>query len=103
MAAVLVFGLLDLFIVSLGIAMIVLKSQNNCRMFSESIVKKHVNGFHVYGIKGGVNSCLRRMWKCQLPLRIYCGEQFVIGKDAVINFLDVLLNNIVNILVIIKV
>lgn len=90
-------------IIMLSIILIALKSQSHCRVSSEQLVKKHVNGFHVYGCSGGANGYLRRMWNCQLPLRIYCGKQFVIGKDAIMNYLYVLSSNLTNLLVLVKI
>lgn len=90
---VLVSAFSEAFAVILGGIIFVLKFQSNCRVSSEELLEKNVDGFHVYGIKGGDQGYFGRLWKSQRPLRIYCGKQFVIGKDAVMNYLDVLSSN----------
>lgn len=94
---------LVIFIFGLGTVLFVLQTLSKCRTSSEDLLKKRVSGFHVYGIRGGLHSYLKRMWKCQLPLRINCGKQFVIGKDAIMNYLNVLSSNATNVLVLIKI
>lgn len=94
---------LALILVILVAVLFELKSASFCRVLSETLLTKHVDGFHVYGIRGGSCGCLRRMWKSQMPLRIHCGQEFVIGQDAVMNYLDVLTNNAANLVVIIKI
>lgn len=104
--------LLPMFVVFTGVAffigclvimLVVIKTQSNCRIFSENLVQKHVNGFRVYGIKGGPSGSLRRMWRCQLHLRVYCGKHVVIGRDAIMNYLDVFSSNATNLMVLVKV
>lgn len=91
-------GCLVIFTVSLVGLYFALDMQGGCQVCS-----KHLDGFHVYGIQGGVDGHLSRIWKCQLPLRIYCGRQFVVGKDAFINYLDVFSSNLTNAVVLIKI
>lgn len=90
-------------ILTLGSVLFVLQTQSTCRASSETLIRKHLNGFHVYGIRGGSNGYWKRMWKCQRPLRISCGEQFAIDRDAYMNYLDVLSDNLTNVLVLVKI
>lgn len=92
-----------LFTCLLGIILTFLHLQGNCRVLSENLVKKHAGGFHVFGIRGDEQSYQKRMWSGQLPLRIYCGEHFVIGKGAVMNYMDVLSSNATNLLVLLRI
>lgn len=92
-----------LFIISLVGLLFGIKTLSDCQNSSENLLRKHLNGFHVYGFKGGSFGYVKRKWKCQLPLRVYCGRQFVIGQDAVMTYLDVLSSNITNAVVLIKI
>lgn len=85
------------------VTLLSLKAQSNYRIFNENLIIRNINGFRVYGIKVGGNGYLKRMWKCQLPLRIYYGKQFAIGRDAVTNYLDVLSSNATNLVVLLKI
>lgn len=91
------------FFVTLGGLIFGLQTQSSCLISSETLLIKHVDGFHVYGISGGKFGKLKRIWKCQLPLRFYCGKHFLVSRDAIINYLDVLTNNVTNLVVLIKV
>lgn len=96
-------GFLGGAMISLGGVIFLLKTQSTCRAASENLLTKHLDGFHVYGIRGGASGYWKRMWKWQIPLRIYCGKQFIIGHDAIMNYLDVLTSNLTNVLVLIKI
>lgn len=94
---------IGLFICVLGIMLTGLQLQGSCRVLGENLIKKHAGGFHVYGIRGGDKGYIKRMWTCQRPLTVYCGKHFVIGKDAIMNYLDVLSSNATNLLVLLKI
>lgn len=96
-------ALIVVFFVTLGVMVFALQSQAQCRVCSDNLIRRHLDGFHVYGIRGGPHGYWKRMWKCQRPLRIYCGKQFVIGKDAAISYMHVLSNNATNAVVLIKI
>lgn len=93
----------SLFITLLEITLMSLKTISSCRVFSENLITNHVNGFHVYGTKGGTCGYLRRLWRCQFPLRVLCGKQFVIDRDAIMNFLNALSSNATNVVVLLKI
>lgn len=97
-----VFGFVG-FTIILFLMLFFLKTQSACRNLSENLLTKHLDGFHVYGIRGGGTGFIKRVWKSQLPLRIYCGRQFVVGNDAIMNYLDVLSDNITNAVVLFKI
>lgn len=85
------------------VTLMYIKTQSNCRISSENLITKHVNGFRVYGVKGGTCGYLRRLWKCKFSLKIYCAKQFIIGRDAIINFLDVFSSNATNLLILVTI
>lgn len=94
---------LALSIVSLVALWFGLDTESDCHVYSKNLLTKHLDGFHVYGIRGGRHAHLKRVWKCQLPLKIYCGRQFVVGKDAFLNYMDVFTDNLTNAVVLIKI
>lgn len=87
----------------LGGILYALHTQSSSRISSEDLLTKHVDGFHVYGIYGGREGYQKRIWKCQRPLRIYCGKQFVIDREASMNYLNVLTDNVINVLVLVRI
>lgn len=89
--------------VSLVIVLFALRTESDCQVSSQNMVTKHLDGSHVYGIQGGFNDHLKRIWKGQLPLRIYCGRQFVVGRDACMNYMDALSSILTNSVRIIKI
>lgn len=65
----------------------------------------HLEDFHVYGIRGMEHLATRitkRVWISQLPLKIYCGDQFVCNSGAVMNYLEVLTDNLTIVLLLTK-
>lgn len=92
-----VISILTLVLVSLALG-----TESYCQVSSQNLLAKHLDGFHVYGIKCRKNGYVKRIWNCQLPLRIFCGRQFVVGGDAFMNYMDVLSSNLTNAVCIIK-
>lgn len=56
-----------------------LQTQSSCRSASEDLITKHLSSLRVYGIKG------------------------VVGEDAIMNYLNVLTDNLTNVLVLINI
>lgn len=85
------------FLGCLGLSTFILTMMANARAVSSEIIRRKRAEFtstlHGRWVK---NKYFGLKWKAQRPLPLYCGTNFAINKDAVLNFISVLTTNITN-------
>lgn len=85
------------FIGGICFAIFLLTLCTNARLDSMEFVERkreEFNGGHFE--RWSKKKYVSRKWNCLQPLPIYCGSHFAFSKNAIINFADILSNNITN-------
>lgn len=80
-----------------SVAYFLLMNTTNVRLVSAEIIQRKRNqysGRHCG--KWSKERYLNLKWKAQQPLPLYCGSNFALSKDAIINYINVLNTNITN-------
>lgn len=85
------------FIGCLGTAVFLLTIMANAGIVSGEIIQRKRAQFSKSLCRNGSNDIyLRLKWIAQQPILVYCGTHFVVDKDVVMNFINVLMGNVTN-------
>lgn len=94
--------MLAAFVGCLVTAIFLLTIMANARNISDKIIQKKRAQFSNRSLgKSSQGKYFSLKWAAQEPLPLYCGTHFAIDKDAVMNFVNVLMDNITNVILLI--
>jgi len=89
------------FVGGVGLAIQILYQMANVRVISDNFIKSQRARFHTFNSRR-YNYFYTLKWKAQQPIPAYCGEQFQMSREAVILYLEVIITNVTDALLLIK-